>query len=253
VKKPYSFWLIPAALALVLGLGCNKTYQVAPISPSFTPTFTPYYAGPTATSTITPSSIDPPQGFLGFPKDTSEPRVFWAGNTNPYIMDYVFYWSPDGVTYQAALTVANSNGYINVDDGITTPYDRYFYMISRGSLLPDSLPSRIVHAVSGITATDSLSLSASSGTSPTFSITGGSVPGAVNRTWQVLHDATHVYWYWGEEAALMASVNFGYSASGVLYYPGTVLPAATACTLLVNSYNSENWCIDISTLSFTTP
>ncbi|HUO56874.1 MAG TPA: hypothetical protein VMV05_01740 [bacterium] len=213
----------------------------------------------TNTPTITPTSsvLLPPQGVLGImdPTGTGKYEVLWLQDTDPRITNYVIYTSSTGSagSYSAAITVAKSGANVQAVINNLTTFNTYLYVVSRGSL-PDSVPSRVVHAVSGTTSTNSYIISASNSSAPTFTITGGSVAGAVKRTWLVPQVPPYYYWFWGDEGAPMVnSVTYGYSGTGTSYVTPAPLPGAANYSLILYTFNSENWNIDVTTISFSTP
>ncbi len=233
-------------------LNCRKDFHTSPIPP--TPTVTP-------SPTTTPSILPTPMGVLGGPSTQSStlgyPQVYWAVDKSPYVTGYSIYYSTDASIYNLGTTTGVVGTYLIATDNTAPPFDRYFYVISTGTL-PNSPTSRIVHAVSTVaTASNTLTLSITSSTTPTLSITGGVVAGAVLRVWTVQDNSSppKVYWKWGEEAASLVSVSYGFSGYGVTYAPAltTYLAAHSHYNLIVESYNADYWCIDQSIQAFTTP
>ncbi len=232
-----AFCVITIAL---LSLNCQKDIHISPLAP---------------TPTATPSILPTPMGVLGDYSPQGYAQVFWAVDTSPYVKNYGFWDSSDGSSFSPVTTVSVGGDFITITDnpdGLT--FNEYYYVIGNGTL-PSGPHSRIVHAVSNL-RTYNLTLSITKSTSPTLSITGGTVTGSVKRVWTVQDTSSQpkVYWKWGDEGAGNASVTYGFSGNGVTYAPAlAALSSKTQYNLIVESFNSDYWCIDQSTQFFTTP
>ncbi len=198
-----------------------------------------------------------PQGILGTRSSTGIPQILFPKDTNPYITGYNFYRSSDGTNYSllgsAPLFSLPAGGYAVLNDNAAgTNFNYYYYLTETGSL-PESPPSRVVHAVSGTTTTFDLVVSVSNSASPILSFT-GSVTGGVRRVWSVSTISGLPFeWMWGEEAAALTSVAYGFNTYGITYSPALSLASGTSYTCYVWTYNNENWNTDISAVNFTTP
>ena len=74
------------------------------------------------------------------------------------------------------------------------------------------------------------------------------------RSWQVPQTPPYNYWYWSDDGSpFMSAVNYGYSGSGTTWDLPAALSYATLYTLIIHTFNNENWNIDVTTLNFTTP
>jgi hypothetical protein len=234
--------------------------MTATVTSTFTATGTPTNtATATATSTFTP--LPTPIGVIGLLNNTTNyATIAWAKDTNPNITSYNIYMSTDGVTYNPygnyAKTLFSSN-FCAVNDNLAgTTFNRYYYVTSsNGGAPPDSAPSRIVHAVSGTTNQNGLTLGVFTGGTPVnLSITGGSVAGGVKRVWYLEDGALNPQWMWGEEATVLTTVNYGYSnATGVTYYPKATLVSGTTYYFDTFTLNSENWEINWTSVGFVCP
>jgi len=220
-------------------------------SPTFTRTST-WTGTPTntftATATYTPTALPTPQGVIGLLNNTTNlPLVAWAKDTNPNISGYKIYMSTDGVTYSLygtyAKTVFSTTLCAVNDTPAGTTFNRYYYVTStNGGSPPDSVPSRVVHAVSGTTLNGGLTLAVYSGGTPVnLRITGGSAPGAVKRVWFVEDFSYNPYWMWGEEAVVLTTPNYGAPSGGVTYYAASALSSGATYSFDTFSLNSENW------------
>ncbi len=216
------------------------------MSPTYSPTGTP-----TGTPTNTPSPLPSPQGVLGWLNPSSNPQIFWATDPSPEVTGYRLYISNNGTSYSPTSIFSKTGTYMYVDHSIGTTFNYYYYVVATGTR-PDSPASRVVHAISGTTASNSLTLTASNSTTPVYSITNGTVAGATRRVWLTFQTSNvFVDWVWGEEAAVLTSVNYGYAATGITYQPAAVLSSGTQYGLLVHTFNASNWDIDVSTVLFT--
>ncbi len=185
------------------GNTCTPTFTGTPTSTfTFTDTATATNT-PLPTATSTPSVMPTPQGVLGTVSSAGNPQILFLKDTNPYIAGYYFYKSTNGTTYGLLTSVATGSlpagGYaVLTDTGAGTAFNLYYYVEEYGSL-PTSPPSRVVHAVSGTTAVNGLTIAASSSTTPTISITGGAVAGAIKRVWTLVTPGGNpVEWCWGK-------------------------------------------------------
>ena len=200
----------------------------------------------------------PPDGVLGEMNPSGNAEVFFTVGTDSRVTGYKLYYSQTGaggpftslgIATRTTITLTE----VLTLNGLST-YDIYLYVVSTGTL-PDSAPSRMVHAVSTTTLTSSLSLSASGGATPVFTITGGSVPAVSKRTWELPATPPYDYWYWGDDGAPLSNpVTFGSMGFGVTYVStGPLPPSGTPVTVLVDSFNGENWRVDESKFVFSAP
>lgn len=245
--KKLQFLGLAFVLGLIIVAGCKKKTPMAPApAPQNTPT-------PLNTPTPAPTQVPlpTPGGFLGWLDSTLVPQLFWKSDIDPDVTDYELFFSTNGISYSSAgiFTKASNKMLLN-DNGAGTTFDRYYYAISKGTR-PDSSASVTVHAVSGVTTSDALTYSITAGATPTFSIIGGSVPGATNRSYMVvdLDTGNTITWLWSEGGAALTSVAYGLGG-GVTYEAPSALIVSNNHALFVHSYNSVNWQIDLSITAF---
>jgi hypothetical protein len=187
---------------------------------------------------------------------TGYPNITWIVDPSSAVTAYEVWGSTTGLpgSYADLATYVKTVGvdFMSVVDNQTV-FNAYFYVVAIGTL-PDSAPSRIVHAVSGTTTTNALTISVTSSLSPTISVT-GSVTGAFMRAYTIPQVPPVYYWVWGDEGSpLTTSVVYGFSGSGLTYVPEAGLPASTNnIPLTIRTYNSQYWNIDTSYTTFNTP
>src|ERR1039458_7082639 len=137
------------------GNTCTPTFTWTPTD-SFTPTSTSTQTStPTQTSSPTPSIMPTVQGVLGTVSTAGNPQILFLKDSNPYITGYKFYRSTNGTAYSLVGTFGTgalpAGNYAVMTDGPAgTVFNLYYYVVEYG-LLPDSPPSRVIHAVSGTT------------------------------------------------------------------------------------------------------
>jgi hypothetical protein len=187
---------------------------------------------------------------------TGYPNITWIADPSSAVTAYEVWGSTSGLpgSYADLATYAKPAivDFMSVVDNQSV-FNAYFYIVAIGTL-PDSAPSRIVHAISGTTTTNALTISVTSSLSPAISVT-GSVPGAFMRAYTIPQVPPVYYWVWGDEGSpLTTSVVYGFSGSGLTYVPAAGLPATTNnIPLTIRTYNSQYWNIDTSYTTFNTP
>jgi len=195
-----------------------------------------------------------PEGVLGITNYSGYPDIFWVKDNNPNVTGYSIYLSTDGVTYNFYVSFLKSAYPTSLcgvyDPPAGTTFNRYYYVTSTGTQ-PESPPSPIIHAVSGI-YTQNLTIQVNCCT-PTFIIASGSVPGSIQRGYFV-HDLSYNnFWAWGDKGSGVSSVNYGYSGTGLTYLPSASLSSGVTYVADIYSFNNENWAIDQSFTGFKLP
>ena len=231
---------------------------------TFTPTntATPTWTGtPTNSPTITwtptitntPALLQPPQGPLGYINSAGQPEVLFKVDTDPRVTNYkIYYGNSSGGPFTYVGSVPKAAAELESINLTITTFNIYIYIVAAGTIA-DSVPSRMVHAVSGTVLTSSLTITASAITPLVFTVS-GSVPGAVKRLWEIPFSPPTFYWEWGDEGPPLANpVTYGTSTGLTYVHPGPLPSPGTSMTVTVTSYNSENWRIDSSALVFSAP
>ncbi len=283
MNKKYPIFIFFLILLSGFSWNCQQTFSLAPstaptLTPTFTSTSTPCgYPGntctptatgtptftstatntststytPTMTSTPTPTLV-PPQNVLGWPSAPQNyMQLVWQGSSDPHITSYKVYRGPSSGAMTFWGSLPNSGTFLSATDTNTIVFNEYLCVVSSGTL-PDSAQSNIVHAVSGTTALNSLVLSATASTTPLLSIVSGSVPGGLQRCWLVApNGGASIDWVWGEMAASLTSVNYGFNGYGITYVPAVVMGTGVSTNLITATFNSEYWCVDYSYFNFT--
>lgn len=226
---------------------------------TFTPTITAtptLTLTPTVTSTATP--LPTPQGLFGLQDSSNYPTLIWVKDSNPNITSYKIYYSTDDATWALLGNPPKSiftTPFCQVNDtSQAAPFTRYYYVVSsNGGTAPDSPPSPQVWAISGTATQNALTFSVTGTTTLNCALVSGSVPGTVNRIWVVEDTSQNPYWTWGEGAAVLTNVNYGYSATGLTYQPAQTLTAGVTYGFGAFSLNNHNWAIDLSASGFIDP
>jgi hypothetical protein len=186
-------------------------------------------------------------------------QIVFIKDTNPYILGYKIYKGPSAGSCTLAGSFSTGSlpaGPLVVLNDIAggTSFNCYYYIKEYGTL-PDSPPSPVIHAVSGIRTINALSIVVGAGTTPLLSISSGSVPGSVFRLWMVTDSGgTPDEWLWSDVGATPAnpsSVNYGFNTSGLTYISAYSLAIGIPYEGYVLSFNNENWNIDASVVAFT--
>jgi hypothetical protein len=64
----------------------------------------------------------------------------------------------------------------------------------------------------------------------------------------------YAYWMWGDEGSLANPVTYGLEPSGLTYTTAGMMPVSgTPMSIIVDTFNSENWRVDSSKLVFNAP
>ena len=220
---------------------------------TFSPTIT---LSPTVTSTTTP--LPTVQGLFGLQDSSNYPTLIWVKDTNPNVTVYKIYVSTDDATWTLLGSPPKSiftSPFCQVNDTTqVAPFTRYYYVVSsNGGTPPDSPASPQVWALSGTATQNALTFSVTGTTTLNCAITSGSIAGTVNRVWTVEDLSQNPFWLWGEEAAVLTNVNYGYNGTGLTYLPAQGLSAGTTYGFGTYSVNSNNWVIDHSGVGFIDP